>query len=92
MHPDFLIMDEPSAGLDPVGRMEIFSRVKELKGLWAGRASGNRTGLRAEGSRNAAVRRDSDQGAAGKGTGAASEKGLRTQKPCCVVKERTDVN
>ena len=29
MHPDFLIMDEPSAGLDPVGRMEIFSRVKE---------------------------------------------------------------
>ena len=31
MHPDFLIMDEPSAGLDPVGRMEIFSRVKELK-------------------------------------------------------------
>ena len=29
MHPDFLIMDEPSAGLDPVGRMEIFSRIKE---------------------------------------------------------------
>lgn len=29
MKPDFLILDEPSAGLDPVGRREIFSRIKK---------------------------------------------------------------
>ncbi len=28
MKPDFLILDEPSAGLDPVGRREIFSQIK----------------------------------------------------------------
>ena len=28
MHPDFLILDGPSAGLDPVGRREIFSRIR----------------------------------------------------------------
>lgn len=29
MKPDFLILDEPSAGLDPVGRREIFSRIRK---------------------------------------------------------------
>ncbi len=29
MHPQFLIMDEPSAGLDPIGRERIFSQVKK---------------------------------------------------------------
>lgn len=28
MHPDFLILDESSAGLDPIGRREIFSRIQ----------------------------------------------------------------
>lgn len=28
MHPRYLVLDEPSAGLDPVGRQEIFDRVK----------------------------------------------------------------
>lgn len=29
MKPDFLILDEPSAGLDPVGRRDIFSRIRQ---------------------------------------------------------------
>lgn len=29
MKPDFLILDEPSAGLDPIGRREIFSQIKK---------------------------------------------------------------
>lgn len=29
MKPDFLILDEPSAGLDPVGRREIFSQIRK---------------------------------------------------------------
>lgn len=29
MKPDFLILDEPSAGLDPVGRRDIFSQIKK---------------------------------------------------------------
>lgn len=28
LHPDFLILDEPSAGLDPIGRREIFSQIR----------------------------------------------------------------
>lgn len=30
MEPDFLILDEPTAGLDPAGRDKILNRVKEL--------------------------------------------------------------
>ena len=29
MHPRYLVLDEPSAGLDPIGRQGIFDRVKE---------------------------------------------------------------
>ena len=29
MKPDFLILDEPSAGLDPIGRREIFSQIRQ---------------------------------------------------------------
>lgn len=29
MKPDFLILDEPSAGLDPIGRREIFSQIRK---------------------------------------------------------------
>lgn len=28
IHPEYLILDEPSAGLDPVGRREIFSQIQ----------------------------------------------------------------
>ena len=28
IHPAYLILDEPSAGLDPVGRREIFSEIQ----------------------------------------------------------------
>lgn len=37
MHPDFLILDEPSAGLDPVGRREIFDRIRHWykKGMFS---------------------------------------------------------
>lgn len=37
MHPDFLILDEPSAGLDPVGRREIFDRIRSWykKGMFS---------------------------------------------------------
>lgn len=30
MKPDYLILDEPTAGLDPAGRNEIFSQIKSL--------------------------------------------------------------
>lgn len=30
MKPDYLILDEPTAGLDPAGRNEIFSQIKKL--------------------------------------------------------------
>ena len=31
MEPDVLVLDEPAAGLDPAGRREIFSYIRELK-------------------------------------------------------------
>ena len=30
MEPDFLVLDEPSAGLDPFGREEIFDEIIKL--------------------------------------------------------------
>ena len=30
MNPDILILDEPTAGLDPKGREELFSQLKEM--------------------------------------------------------------
>jgi energy-coupling factor transport system ATP-binding protein len=30
MKPDYLILDEPTAGLDPAGRNEIFGQIKKL--------------------------------------------------------------
>ncbi|MDD2495541.1 MAG: energy-coupling factor transporter ATPase [Tissierellia bacterium] len=32
MKPDYLILDEPTAGLDPAGRNELFSQIKKLHG------------------------------------------------------------
>ncbi|MCI5837471.1 MAG: energy-coupling factor transporter ATPase [Veillonellaceae bacterium] len=29
MHPKYLVLDEPSAGLDPIGRQDIFDRIRE---------------------------------------------------------------
>jgi energy-coupling factor transport system ATP-binding protein len=31
MYPDILVLDEPTAGLDPIGKMEVFSVVHDLK-------------------------------------------------------------
>jgi len=31
MNPDVLVLDEPAAGLDPLGRKEIFAYIRELK-------------------------------------------------------------
>ena len=30
MNPDYLILDEPAAGLDPIGRTEILDQIKRL--------------------------------------------------------------
>ena len=33
MYPNILVLDEPTAGLDPIGKMEVFSVVHDLKNM-----------------------------------------------------------